>query len=243
MKTALPKAFLAHCLDAWAMLRLSARLLAGRRFWIVPLLPLVWTIFQAVRLLVGWRATRFNPEDVQLTLVGLPLIVLAIGLGVRIIAAEIEQHTLEATYTVPGGAKRVWLWKLGAATVMLLAAQLLLTIATFVLFTSVPIVSFYGAIQAALFYLVLAMTLGALLRNVITAILTAAAIFFVNLLITGFGSEQLRFSPLFNPTRIDEQVQVFEWTLQNFVGFAIAIVLIALLAFERAERREKLLGI
>ena len=48
---------------------------------------------------------------------------------------------------------------------------------------------------------------------------------------------------LFNPTRIDERVQVFEWTLQNYVGCGLAIPLIAMLAFARAERREKLLRI
>ena len=58
--------------------------------WIAPLLPLIWIAFQLFRLLVRWRETDFTPPDAQNVLIGFPLTVLAIGLGVRIIAGEMD---------------------------------------------------------------------------------------------------------------------------------------------------------
>ncbi len=41
------------------LVALSALLIGGRRFWLAPLLPLLWPAFQAFRLLVGWRQIAF----------------------------------------------------------------------------------------------------------------------------------------------------------------------------------------
>ena len=73
---------------------LSARLVGGRRFCIAPLLTLLWPAFQALRLLMGWQESVFEPSSVQTVLVGFPMIILAIGLGVRIIADEMDRRTL-----------------------------------------------------------------------------------------------------------------------------------------------------
>src|SRR5690554_1146670 len=108
--------------DTSILLGLSLRLQLGKRFLIVPLIVLLWPAYHALTLVAGWRAQSFEPADAQNALIGFPLTVLAIGLGVRILAAEIEQRTLEVTYTVPGGAARVWISKLGAAALVLLAA-------------------------------------------------------------------------------------------------------------------------
>ena len=72
------------------LVHLSAMLIGGRRFWMAVILPLIWPAFQAFRLLVGWRQIAFAEASAQNTLIGLPLIVLAIGLGVRIIAGEMD---------------------------------------------------------------------------------------------------------------------------------------------------------
>ena len=48
---------------------LSLRMVAGRRYWIAPLLPLTWVIFQIFRLLVGWRPEDFAPADAQTVLI------------------------------------------------------------------------------------------------------------------------------------------------------------------------------
>jgi hypothetical protein len=101
--------------DSLMLLHLSLRLQLGRRFWMVPLLGLLWPAWSALRLLMGWRTQSFEAADAQNRLIGFPMTVIAIGLGVRIIAGEIEQRTLEVTYTVPGGAKHVWISKLVAA--------------------------------------------------------------------------------------------------------------------------------
>ena len=89
---------------------------------------------------------------------------MGVGLGIRIVAAEIDRRTLEIAYTVPGGAHRIWLARLGASLFMLLAAEVLLAAVTFVLFTEYRWPALYGALQPAVFYLVTAMALSTLAR-------------------------------------------------------------------------------
>ncbi|TAJ94004.1 MAG: hypothetical protein EPO31_07445 [Gammaproteobacteria bacterium] len=227
--------------DRLLLTRLALRLQMGRRFWLGPVLVLGWPLFHGIRLLVGEGVQGFTERDVQNTLIGLPLTVLAIGLGVRIIAGEIEQRTLEVTYTVPGGAHRVWIAKLIAALIPLLLAEVLLAIITAIFFTSYPLSALYGAFQGAVFYLVLAMGLGALFRSEIAAMLAGGVTLFLGLFLS---ANQNRISPLFNPLGVDnaDVAEVLAWTVQNRIGYALAIVALAVLAFARAERRERLLG-
>jgi hypothetical protein len=231
--------------DGMLLLKLALRWQLGRRMWLAPVLALGWPAFHALSLLAGWRDGRFAAADAQNYLIGLPLNVLAIGLGVGIIAGEIEQRTLEVTYTVPGGARRVWLAKLLAVALPVLAAGALLAVVTAVFFTSYPLLVVYGALQGAAFYLVLAMGLGALLRSEITAALVAAVIFFLNGLLGGFGEVQRRWSPLFNPLGLADtsSSDVLAWTIQNRIGIALLIFAIVALSCVRAERREQLLRI
>jgi hypothetical protein len=229
--------------DALALLPLALRLLAGRKFWLALVLPLAWPAFQALRLVLGWQERRFLPENVQFQLIGLPLTVLAIGLGVRIVAVEIEQRTLEVTYTVPGGARRVWLAKLAGAVALLIGAEALLAIVTAIAFTSASWVALHGALQGAVFYLVLAMALGTVTRGELTGALATAVALFANLLFTGFGEVQARVSPLFNPLGLrDAPADLLAWTVQNRIGVALATIAVLALTIAAAERRERLLG-
>lgn len=231
--------------DLLLLMRLSLRLQLGRRVWIVPLLAMVWLAYHAFTVLVGWRAQSFDAVDVQNGLIGFPLVVLGIGLGVRIIAGEIEQRTLEVTYTVPGGAHRVWISKLVAAGSTLLLAEALLAVIVAAFFTPYPPMSLYGALQGAVFYLVLAMGLGALFRSEITAALVALLVLVANGFLTGFGDLSTRWSPLFNPlaVRNASPADVLAWTVQNRVGVALLILALVALSAARAERREQLLRI
>ena len=230
--------------DHLRLVHLSARLVVGRRFWIASLLPLLWSAFQALGLMVGWQEERFEPEHGQNVLISLPLVVLAIGFGVRIIAGEMDRRTLEIAYTVPGGSHRVWLAKTAACLVMLIFSEALLAITTFMFFTSFPFWALYGALQAALFYLVLAMAFSALFRSAITGAMSSVAVLAFNGLISGFGDNQMRISPFFNILALRERdmINQIPWALQNHIGFAMVIIGIAALAFSRAEQREKLLG-
>lgn len=228
--------------DAFVLLPLALRLLAGRNFWLALALPLAWPAFQALRLVLGWQERRFLPENVQFQLIGLPLTALAIGLGVRVVAVEIEQRTLEVTYTVPGGARRVWLAKLAGALALLIGAEALLAIVTAIAFTSVRWVALHGALQGAVFYLVLAMALGTVTRGELTGALATAVALFANLLFTGFGEVQFRVSPLFNPLGLrDAPADLLAWTVQNRLGVALATIALLALTIARAERRERLL--
>lgn len=238
--------FLAKLGDAMEMLNLSMRLQLGRRFWVVPLLCLIWPLFQAFRILVLDETQGLSPSDAQNYLIGFPLVVLAIGLGIQIIAAEIEQRTLEVCYTVPGGAIRIWLSKIAAAAVLLIVAEIILALITVIFFTTFPWSALYGAFQGAVFYLVLGMSFGALFGNRLTAGVVTAALLVLNAFITGFGDNPTRYSPLFNPLALENTgmvaIEVTAWTIQNRIGVALATLAIATLTFARADRREKLLS-
>lgn len=231
--------------DLLALTRISARLLAGRRFWVVPLLPLLWPAYNAFALLVGWQEGAFYPVSGQNVLIGMPLAVLAVGLGVRVIASEVDRRTLEIAYTVPGGSHRVWLAKLAAAVALLVVAEAGLAIVAFAFFTPYPPVALYGALQAAVFYLVVAMGLAALFGSEITGAMAAAVVLAVNLCLTlPFEGRHPRFSPFWNPSAWDSasSSDLLAWAVQNRVGFVLAIAAVTALGFARAERREKLLG-
>jgi len=223
--------------------RLSAQLVSGRRFWIAMLLPLLWPALNALWLLLGWREQGLDAEDAQ-AFMGFPLAVLAIGLGIRIIAGDMDRRTLEIAYTVPGGSHRVWLAKMAACFLMLLGSEILLALVTVYFFTSFPLTSLYGALQAAVFYMIAGMAFAAFFRNEITGAMGAAALLALNGFGTGFGNTQVRISPFFNPLAVEgrDVSAVFAWTLQNRILFLLLIAAITLLTFSRVERREKMLG-
>jgi ABC-type transport system involved in multi-copper enzyme maturation permease subunit len=224
--------------DARRLLILSARMIAGRKFWIAPLVPLLWIAFQILRLAIRWREVDYTPADAQNVLIGFPLTVLGIIFGMRIIAGEIDRRTLEIAYTVPGGTHRVWLAKLVAAFLLLVAAEALLALATFLFCTDYPLGALYGALQGAVVYMMLAMALSALFKSEAAGAMVTAALLTMNGILTN------RFSPFWNPlAREDTDYDILlAWTTQNRIGFVIAICAIALLAFSRAENREKILS-
>lgn len=233
-------------MDGLRLLWLSARSLAGRRFWIVTLFPLIWPALQVFRLQVGWRPVEFSDFEAQNLLIGAPLVMLSILLGVRVIASEIDRRTLEIAYTVPGGAHRVWLAKFAVGAVLVLVAEIWLALATWILLTPFPPAALYGAFQAGVFYLAIGMGLGALFRSETTGALGGVGVLTVNWFITGFGQNQIRFSPFWNPevpslARFDPGL-VFAWTLQNRIGFVLAVAGVVALSVARAERRERLLS-
>lgn len=226
--------------DLFRAVQLAARLVAGRYFWALAFVPLLWSAFHAVTLAAGGREQAFEPQSAQNSLIGIPLAVLAIFLGVRVIAGEVDARRLEVAYTVPGGAQRVWIAKLLASFGILLLAELLLAGVTFALFTSFPPSALYGAMQTAVFYLVVAMGLGALFKSEVTGAMASAFVLALN-----FPFLHSRFSPMWNPLAVSdrsETVQVLGWAVQNRLGFALVIAALIALAFGRAERREKMLA-
>ncbi len=234
-------------MDYLSLTHLSIQLIAGRRFYITVLLPLLWPAFQAFLLLMGWRETRIEAANVQ-RLIGLPLVIYAIGLGIRIIASEVDRRTLEVAYTVPGGSHRIWLAKMTASFCLLLISEVLLAIFTLVLFTSFPFVLFYGALQAAVFYMVAGMAFAAFFRSEISGAMATTLLLVINIIIQSGGINMVshinhRISPFFNPLTFDSNMtEVSAYTIQNRILFIIVISAITLLTFSRVERREKMLG-
>ncbi len=226
------------------LLRLALLVLAGRRFWVLPLLPLLWLGFQAVLLLVG-LGEGFESASAQGPLIGVPLTMLAVFLGLRIIAGEIDGRSLEIAYTVPGGCQRVWWAKLMAAGLVLVVSEALLAVATYFFFTgSFPLGALYGAFQAAAFYLILAMAMATLFRSETAGAMGTAAVLGLNGVLSGFGANQIRVSPFWNPYSLEEAdpTELFAWTLQNRVGVVLVAAAILALAFMRANRRERMLS-
>lgn len=238
-------AWRARLADGLRLVHLSARTLAGRRYWILPILPLPWVGLQALFVLGRMRETVPGPASAQGELIGLPVAVLGLGLGVRVIAGEIDRRTLEIAYTVPGGAQRVWLAKLVAGAALLAATVLVGALATRVVFTDFPPGALYGAFQGGVFYLALGTGLAALFKSEATGGLVGVGLLIANGVITGFGEAQLRASPFWNPAALDPatpEADVLAWTVQNRIGFALVTVAIVALAIARAERRETMLS-
>jgi hypothetical protein len=224
---------------------IAARMLGGRRLWIAPLLPLLWPALQALFLVLGWRETNIGPLQVQNVILGVPLAVLASFLGLRIIAGEIDRRTLEIVYTVPGGAWRVWTAKLVAAACFLVVSELLLAGVAWAFFSSFPPEALVGALQSSLFCLVLAMTLAAWTRSEATGGMLVAGLLIVLGFITGFGDNPLRISPFWNLAVVlerEDTADAIAWTVQNRIGFLLAIAALIALGYVRAESRERLLS-
>ena len=226
------------------ILRLSAVLIGGPRYWLLPLVPLPWLALQAILLVTG-RKTGFEAAAAQNVLVGTPVSALAVFLGSRIIAGELDEHTLEIAYTVPGGAHRVWLGKLAAAGLILLVSLSLMAVLTFTFFTGFPFVqALYGAAQGASFCLALTMGFATLFRGGTAGIVATIGLLGVTAAIPPFFALLLRISPFWNPLTVQgaDADQLLAMAVRNRIGYALVIAAIVALTFARAERREKMLS-
>lgn len=223
------------------LLRLVLVMMAGRRYWLLPLLPLAWLVFLQLELFSFFNV---SPEAVQGLVLGVPMSLLGIFLGIRVIAGEIDDRSLELAYTVPGGSERLWRIKLIAAVTMLLVMEATLALVTVTLITGFPLGALYGAFQAACFYLVLSLSLATLFRSQIGGGVFTVILLGINGALTGFGNVQLRGSPFFNPYVIvgADSTDLLAWTVQNRVGMLLLMAGILSLAFMRANRRERMLS-
>ena len=222
---------------------LAAITVAGHRFWLLPLIPLAWPGLLAGAGWVGLADDEFEPASAQGALIGLPLTVLAIFLGVRVIAGEADNRSLEIAYTVPGGCNRVWRAKLAGAVLLLLIAEGLLGAVAWLFFTPFPLHALYGALQPAVFYMVLAMALATLFRSEIAGAMVTAVVLAFNGIISGFGQNQVRISPFWNPLAAEgDAATLLAAAVQNRIGVALATAGVLALAFMRANRRERMLG-
>ena len=223
-------------------MRLILLSMFGRKFWVLPMLPLIWLGF--IALAVGLDPNEMiRAEEVLGTLLGIPMTVLGIYFGMRIIAGEIEDRSLEVAYTVPGGSHRLWLLKLWGGFLLLLTAEIILATVVASLITFFPFSAIYGAMQASFFYMALSMAMSTLFRNEIAGAVFTISILAFNGLITDFGENQLPISPFWNPEMVTgaDVTEVFAWSVQNRVGMILVICGMISLAFMRANRRERML--
>lgn len=232
--------------DLLELLHLSLKLQLGKRFWAYALLPLVWPLFLSVFEAIGLGDLDTpTPGMAQNLFIGVPVYFLAIAIGMQIISSEIESRTLEVCYTVPGGAQRIWLSKLSAALLILVAAIVLNALFCRVVFTSFPLAALYRVLQGALFFLTLSMGAGALFRNKMTAGLACVVALFFTGAFTGFGEIHPRYTPFFNPLGLAQAMSAEDllyFLIQNHLGFAMIITTFVILTFSRVERRELMLS-
>ena len=228
-------------------LRHAWSVMAGSRYWILPILPLIWLVVQKVYLVIN--DLNYLPEEVQGPLIAAPLTAIGVFLGMRIIAGEIDDRSLEVAYTVPGGPERLWMIKLSAAMMILISTEILLALGVWLFFTPFPPGALYGDLQASTFYLILSMALGTLFRGEAAGAIVTLGILGLNGLITQCGDNQVRISPFFNPymfttgnsNQYTSAEEILAWTIQNRAGMLLAMAAIAALAFMRANRRETML--
>ena len=224
------------------IIRLSAVLLGGQRYWLLPLLPLLWLAGQAMLLVANVRPS-FEPVAAQNTLIGVPVAVLAAFLGGRIIAGELDQRTIEIAYTVPGGTRFVWFGKLAAAALLLAASAALSAALTFALLHSVPRPpdSLWGSAGSPLLPGSDQRALNTLPqrnrrchgRHRCTSRERSVP-----------NDHTSRVSPFWNPLTVEgaDADRLVAMAVQNRIGIALVIAAILALTFARAERRERMLG-
>ena len=179
-----------------------------------------------------------------------------VGLGVM--GGRIAKRLLDAGHAVTGynrtRSKALWLLDAGmswadsprdvaeAADVtfsMVSNTEALLAITTFVFLTSFAWSTLYGALQSAVFFLVLAMGLGALFKSEAAGGMVCAGVLTLALITTA-----LRISPFFNiELSADlDAVERMARLVQNRIGYVILTLAVMLLTFGRAEQRERMLS-
>lgn len=217
---------------------LCNRLQMGHRFWMLPFAVFIWPLLQACMVFIGWKQGGFELVDVQNRLMGYPLYLMSIGIGVGLIANEVEKRTLEVSFTLPGGSAKIWINKLIAASFLIIMAELILGLCTWIFFTGITSGIVIRVFQGAIFYLVLAMTAGAFFKNSLIAGIVTCFVLFANSYFTN-GS----WSPVFNPLTINNLSagDLMQLIIRNHFIVIAAIFVMALLAFLRMEQREALL--
>ena len=140
---------IARLIDQRSIVVLSIRQQLGRRFWLLPLFILAWPLLTGTLGFLFGAQANFGENEIQNVIIGLPMYALAIGIGAGLITNEIEQRTLEVTYTIPGGARRVWLLKLGSAALLILLAELLVAVITWLVYSSFPLTALTGVFRGA----------------------------------------------------------------------------------------------
>ncbi len=225
------------------MYRYAAISLSGKYFYLILLVAPIWVLGLFLLEYVG-LVDGFNGGHAQVTLIGIPLVFIGVFLGLRIIASEISGRSLEIVYTVPGGCERVWWVKLLAAVLILLPVEILLGIGVWFFITKYPLLALQGALQGALFAMVLAMGMSALFRSEIGGAVATALVLVFFAFVSGFGNVQRVFSPFYNPFSLfdADPETLLAATMQNRIGYFLLTLSILGLAFMRSNRREKLLS-
>ncbi len=221
------------------LVRLSMVGVAGRRFWLLPLAPMLWPALLKFFSVIGEGGAP-APGAVAGWVLGLPTGALAVALGCRIVGGEVDQRTLEVVYTVPGGARRVWLARFAAASLLALGGELAAALVAHLTLVDIRPLDLVSCWIGSLFLLAVGLLAGAVFRGVITAALAAVPVLALSLFMGG----TVRFAPFFSAAALAgrfDPADVLVWTFQSRVGFLLLTALLVAMAVARAENREAML--
>ena len=231
-----------YLLQELEVLRYAAIAISGHKFWLIPIVvPIVWLAPQSGMEILDW--VTIGDHGIQFRL-AVPLAMVGLFLGLRIVASEINARTLEIVYTVPGGAEKVWWVKILASLMILLLTLAVMGVYAWFLITPYNLESLYGALQVGVFYMAVSMGFSTLFKSEVSGAIVAVVLLGLNILFTEFGREQYWWSPIYNPHAINEQdlKTIVVGTLRNRIFVALVTIMIFSLAFLRGNRREKLLS-
>ncbi|MEW5251326.1 hypothetical protein [Microbulbifer discodermiae] len=184
-----------------------------------------------------WMENGYDLRQVQNQLIGFPAYLIAVLLGARLIAREVDKRTLEVAYTLPRGIGFVWWQKMWAASLLLCICTLCLALAA-ALLRPYPGWILLQALAGTIFYFILACVLGTWLRSEFSAQLLAFVALGFNLL-----ASQNHWLPLFNPLRLEDVDSHQQWTMmwQNFTLVTAVVLICGSLAWLRIQSSENTL--
>lgn len=222
----------------------NLKLLFGRHWWMYLLGLSLWFGWLVLRVVVGWAEAPWGPADVQNGVLSVPLLILAIYLGMSSFAMEIEERTIEGLFTVSGNRYRPFIVRIATGVAFLMVAAFFLSGLAWTFLTAFPIVVVtLNAMAPVLLYFALALTFSVLFKGAIPAGLTVAPLLALNVVLAG-PTHGTRYNVFFNyldrPVGADE-VEWLIMAVQNRMALVVAIGLLLFYTVRLTDKRERLL--
>lgn len=236
-------------LDRWRvvreLLKLNTRILFADKF--IYFAGAVF-LYLLVAYIINYRmpiVNRITLGDALPPLLMIPMTVLAIFLGMQVIAAEKDKRTLETMFTIAGSPYKIWLIRFGTLHFILLLFTFGLATLTYFTFLDLPVVG--ATLHAyAPVYLICNLTIyfAIKFRSGLGAAMVTAGTVLLSLMLSGILGDT-RFFLYFNayadpPRQIGPETWNL-WMWQNKIGVFVLGSLLLFFSLRGLLRRERLL--
>lgn len=231
---------------AWLVFRLQTQLIFSQRFvWFLSAILL----YMAVLYFANYQNPvhdRLDMDDIYISLLTMPLMVLALYLNMQVIVSEKEQRTLEVMFTTAGSRHKVWLLRLGSLSILLFILTLFVSLLAFFTFADFPIIGMACNVYATVFLVGnLTLYFAVHLRSSLGAGMVTGMMLFLHLIVSGiFDYEKTRYFLFFNPYDIPRELDPRTWDIwmwQNRIGVLILGLLLLFFAIRGMKNRDRLL--